>query len=181
MTSRPPAPYVPLSAAECAVRAQGTAPSLRRRLCAFLYEGVLLFGVVMAVGLAFGMAVGQRHAMEHRQGLQATVFVVLSLYFMWFWTHGGQTLAMKTWQLRIVTQEGQGLSLKQALMRYVGSWLWFAPALVGAWLAGWHQSKWLYGAILGWIVVYALLSWLHPQRQFLHDALCKTRLIDTRT
>ncbi|MBC7698798.1 RDD family protein [Aquabacterium sp.] len=180
MKSRPAVPFVPLPAAECAVRAQGHAPALRRRLAAFLYEGVLLFGVVMVVGLIFGVIVGQRHALQHRQGLQATVFVVLSMYFMWFWTHGGQTLAMKTWQLRIVSIDGAGLSLQQALMRYFSSWLWFAPALVGAWLVGWHQSKWLYGALFGWMAIYALLSWLHPQRQFLHDALCKTRLIDTR-
>jgi hypothetical protein len=53
--------------------------------------------------------------------------------------------------------------------------------LLGAWLAGWHQSKLLYGALIGWVAVYALLSWAHPQRQFLHDALSGTRLIDNRS
>jgi uncharacterized RDD family membrane protein YckC len=181
MKSRPPVPYVPLSAAECTARAQGNAPSLRRRLAAFLYEGVLLFGVVMVVALVFGPAVGQHNAMEHRQGLQAAEFVVLSLYFMWFWTHGGQTLAMKTWHLRLVSRDGGAIGLKQALTRFMTSWLWFAPALLGAWLAGWHQSKLLYGALIGWVAVYALLSWAHPQRQFLHDALSGTRLIDNRS
>lgn len=180
MKSRPIVPYVPLTVAQCIERAQGPAPGLRRRMAAFLYEGVLLFGVVMTVGLIYGIVIGQKHALQHREGLQATVFVVLSLYFMWFWRHGGQTLAMKTWHVRLVSREGGVLSLKQALFRYVASWLWFAPALLGAWLAGWHQSKLLYGALFGWIAAYALLSWLHPQRQFLHDALCGTRLIDTR-
>ncbi|MDE2400441.1 MAG: RDD family protein [Burkholderiales bacterium] len=156
------------------------APPLRRRMAAFVYEGVLLFGVVMVVGLIFGIAVSQHHALEHRQGLQVTVFLVLSLYFMWFWTHGGQSLAMKTWHLRLVSDSGGTISLKQALARYMASWLWFVPALLGAWLANFHQSRLLYGAIGGWIVVYALLSWLTPQRQFLHDWLCGTRLIDNR-
>ena len=40
-----------LSVQACAERARGTAPALRRRLAAFLYEGVLLFGLVMVVGL----------------------------------------------------------------------------------------------------------------------------------
>ncbi|RZI80852.1 MAG: hypothetical protein EOP38_21225 [Rubrivivax sp.] len=93
---------------------------------------------------------------------------------------GKDTLAMKTWHLRLVSRDGGAPSLKQALARYVGAWLWFVPALAGAWLAGWHQSKLLYGAMFGWIAVYALLSWLLPQRQFLHDALCGTRLIDNR-
>ncbi len=32
---------------------------------------------------------------------------------------------------------------------------------------------------LGWLV-YGGLALLHPQRQFVHDVLCGTRLIDVR-
>jgi uncharacterized RDD family membrane protein YckC len=181
MKARPNAPDVPLSAAECATRAQGKAPSVRRRLAAFLYEGMLLFGVLFVSGMVFGPLMNQRHALVHRSGLMATAFLVMALYFIWFWTHGGQTLAMRAWHLRLVSFDGSAVGPRQAFMRYVAAWLWFMPVFVGAWLLGWHQSKWVYGAILGWIAAYALLSWLHPQRQFLHDALCKTRLIDTRT
>src|SRR5688572_24425991 len=100
MKSRPAVPFVPLSAAECAVRAQGTAPPLRRRLAAFLYEGMLLFGVLFVSALIFGPLMNQRHALVHRSGLMATTFLIMALYFIWFWTHGGQTLAMRAWHLR---------------------------------------------------------------------------------
>jgi len=173
--------FLPLPAAECASRAQGLAPSVRRRLAAFLYEGMLLFGVLFVSALIFGPLMNQRHALAHRSGLMATAFLVMALYFIWFWTHGGQTLAMRAWHLRLVSVDGGPVSPRQALMRYIAAWLWFMPVFLGAWLVGWHQSKWLYAAIGGWVAAYALLSWLHPQRQFLHDALCKTRLIDTRT
>jgi hypothetical protein len=33
---------------------------------------------------------------------------------------------------------------------------------------------------LGWVAVWALLSRIHPQRQFLHDVLAGTRLISVR-
>jgi len=177
-TSTPP--YEAATPEMCVVRAQGEAPSLRRRMAAFLYEGVLLFGVVMAVALVFGIAVGQRHAMTHREGLQMWLFLAFAVYFIWFWTHGGQTLAMKTWHLRMVNKDGGAVGLPQALARFLASWVWFMPSLAGAWLAGWHQSKLLYGALIGWVIIYALASLLHPKRLFWHDALCGTRLIENR-
>ncbi|WP_374320719.1 RDD family protein [Aquabacterium sp.] len=164
----------------CVARAQAPAPSLRRRMAAFLYEGVLLFGLVMAVALVFGIAVGQRHAMTHREGLQAWLFLSFALYFIWFWTHGGQTLAMKTWHLRMVSQDGGTISMPRALARFLASWVWFIPSLAGSWLAGWHQSKLLYGAMVGWVVIYALSALLNPKHLFWHDMLCGTRLIDNR-
>lgn len=170
-----------LTAAQYAQRAAGPAPTLLRRMAAFIYEGVVLFGVVMTVGGIYSVSTNQTHGLHGRQGLQAVLFLTLALYFIWFWTHGGQTLAMRSWQLRLVNTEGQAVSLRQALTRFLLSWLWFVPALGAAWLAGWHQSKLLYGAMLVWACTYALLSFLHPQRQFWHDAVCGTRVIDNRS
>ncbi len=153
---------------------------MRRRFAAFVYEGVLLFGVLMVVGFIYAIPTGQRHALQGREGLMATLFLALAVYFMGFWTHGGQTLAMKTWHLRLVSAHGLPLTLGQALSRYLASWLWLMPPWAAAWLAGWHQSKWLYGAMSVWMLIYISLTWLLPQRQFFHDILCGTRVIDTR-
>jgi uncharacterized RDD family membrane protein YckC len=155
-------------------------PALSRRLAAFTYEGVLLFGLVMVVGAVYSIAVNQRHGLQGREGMMATQFLALSLYFLWFWTHGGQTLATKTWHLRIVSASGGPLTPKQAVVRYLLSWLWLMPPWLAAWLAGWHQSKELFGAMAVWIALYAALSRLLPQHQFLHDVLGGTRLIDNR-
>lgn len=153
---------------------------LRRRMAAFVYEGVLLFGLVMVVGLVYSIATGQRHGLQGRTGMMACQFLALAAYFIWFWTHGGQTLAMKTWHVRLASVRGGPVSLPQALARFMAGWLWFMPAWTAAWLAGWHHSKWVYGAMGVWVLAYASLSWLLPQRQFFHDTLCRTRLIDTR-
>lgn len=169
-----------LSAADLASRAQGPAAPLRRRMAAFIYEGVLLFGLVMVAGAIYSVSVGQLHALRGRTGMMATQFLALALYFIWFWTHGGQTLAMKTWQVRLLTQEGRPVGLWPACARFVLSWLWFMPAWLGSWLAGWHQSKLLFGAMLVWAIMYAALTRLLPQQQFLHDVICRTRVIDHR-
>ena len=169
-----------LSVQTCADRARGTAPSLRRRLAAFLYEGVLLFGLVMVVGLIYSVAIDQRHGLKGRQGMMAVQFLALSVYFMWAWVRGGQTLALKTWQLRLVTPEGKPLPVQLALVRYIASWLWFMPPLLLTWLAGWHDKGSMAAAILGWMSFYAALTWLLPSRQFLHDVISGTRVIDNR-
>ena len=77
-------------------------PDAWRRLACFLYEGVLLFGVVWAAGLVYSLAIGQRNAMTGQSGMQAVLFLVLGLYFVWFWSRRGQTLPMQTWSIRLV-------------------------------------------------------------------------------
>ena len=176
---RPPV-YAPLSVPECKARAQAPAPALIRRMAAFVYEGVLLFGLVMAVGLVFGVLADQRHGLSHRAGLQVALFLALALYFIGFWLKNGQTLAMKTWHLKLVQANGMNPSPMQAALRFVASWLWFLPSLLLSYLAQWHQTSQIMAMLAIWVVVYASLCLLLPRRQFLHDLLVGTRLIDTR-
>jgi uncharacterized RDD family membrane protein YckC len=155
-------------------------PGLRRRLAAMLYEGVVLFGVLMIAGLAFSTLTDQRHALHGRLGMQIFLFVVLGVYFAWFWSHGGQTVAMKTWHVRVVRADGRPLTMAHGLVRYLLSWMWFLPALVAASALKLHTSG-AYTAALGLgVAVYAALVWLLPDRQFLHDRLARTRLVTWR-
>jgi uncharacterized RDD family membrane protein YckC len=155
-------------------------PSVRRRLAAFVYEGVLLFGVVMAAGFVWSLATQQRHALLGRHGLQALLFVVLGLYFAWFWSHGGQTVALKAWRIRLVRSDGSAVSTTRAAVRYLLAWLWFAPALLAVWLAGLRGAGAITGVVAAGVLAFAALARLHPSRQFLHDVLCGTRLIEAR-
>ncbi|MBT9494758.1 MAG: RDD family protein [Paucibacter sp.] len=152
-------------------------PSLKRRMAAFIYEGVVLFGVVFATAFVFGTLTQQRHALHGQHALQAVLFVVLGLYFSWFWTRGGQTVAMKAWHIRLVDLHGQALSKPRALARYCLSWLWFAPALISVWLIGVRSTGAIFGTLIAGVTTYALLSRIHPSGQFLHDVICGTQLI----
>ena len=87
---------------------------------------------------------------------------------------------MKAWHLRVVTRDGQPLGQVRAMLRYLASWIWFVPALAVAWLAGLHSAAQIFGVMAAGVVAYALLALLHPQRQFWHDALCGTRLVNYR-
>jgi uncharacterized RDD family membrane protein YckC len=149
-------------------------------MAAFLYEGVLVFGIVFATGLVYAVAVGQTNAMQHRPGLIAACFLVLGVYFVGLWTRSGQTLAMKTWHLRVVTDTGLPLTPRRALARYLAAWVWFLPPLVFA--ATFVRPT--VAAYLGipalWIAAYAFSALLHPRRQFWHDALCDTAIVTAK-
>ena len=77
-----------------------------------------------------------------------------ALYFGWQWLHGGQTLPMKTWRLKLVTREGGPLTFAHAARRML-----FACAGMLA-----------LGAGFLWVFI-------DPDRQFLHDRLAGTRII----
>ena len=80
-------------------------PSLKRRMACWLYEGMLLFGVLFIADYLFSTLSQTRHALENRLPQQLFLFLVLGIYFVWFWSRG-QTLAMKTWHIRIVDRQG---------------------------------------------------------------------------
>lgn len=155
-------------------------PGLARRLACFVYEGVLLFGVVMAAGLVYGIATQQRHALVGSLGLRIVLFVVLGAYFVWFWTHGGQTLAMQTWQIRLVTRDGRALTWARAIARYLLAWAWFLPALALLGSTGLSGSAEAFAVIVAGALGYSALARLHPDRQYWHDAVCGTRLVGWR-
>lgn len=154
-----------------------TPPGLARRFAAFLYEGVLLFGVVFFAGLLYSVLTRQEHALQGRTGMGVVIFLVVGLYFVGFWTRSGQTLAMKTWHLRVVDAAGRPLGVVRAVARYLLSWLWFLPALLSARLIGLHSGGAIVGSLIAGVLAYLLIARLHPQRQFLHDALCGSRVI----
>ncbi len=158
------------------------APSLKRRMASFVYEGLLLFGIGLipgAIGALFVALTGHQHPLQSDTALRVITMLIYAVYFSWFWSARGQTLPMQTWHIRVVTVDGKPLSQARALARFVASCAWFAPAAAIAALNDWTRWQGLAAVAVG-VVGYALLALLHPQRQFWHDALCGTRLVDAR-
>ena len=150
--------------------------SLKSRLMAMVYEAMLLFAVLFAATLLFSTLLEQRHALYRRDDLQYWLFVVLGIYFCWFWRHGGQTLAMKTWRIQVLTRDGAPLSWTRAVPRYVLAWLWFLPGLAAARYL--NAQGWMLVALPTLnMLLWALAVFLDRDRQFLHDRLAGTRII----
>ena len=131
------------------------APALGRRLAAVVYELLLLLALVFIVTFPYLAIFGDSTQGWRRHLLQLWVLAVWAAYFTWFWTHGGQTLPMKTWRIRVVRFDGAPLGVGRALHRYVLALLGLAAAGLGfAW------------------------AFVDRDRQFLHNRLAGTALID---
>jgi uncharacterized RDD family membrane protein YckC len=127
---------------------------LARRAGSLAYEAVLLTAFLFICTWVF-LFIGQAlDAALARHLLQAWLLLLSGAYFVYCWTHGGQTLPMKTWHIRLVTATGGALPVRLAVKRYL-------LALVSLGACG-----------LGF--AWALVDRDH---QFLHDRLAGTRLI----
>lgn len=134
-----------------------TPPGLVRRLASMLYEALLLLGVLALTLILPHILLGTfGHYVASRIVLQAHFFIVLLVYFLWFWSNGGQTLAMKTWHIQLITRDGKPVLPAQAFLRYLLCWPSVALAGIG--------------------IFWALLD---RDRQFLHDRIAGTRLVMT--
>lgn len=129
-------------------------PSLGRRLTSMLYEGLVVFSILLIGFLlpqivlsGFGWQVGPKMLWLH-------VFLLLMAYFVWCWINGGQTLPMKTWKLRLIDIHNRPVRPLQAALRYFLAW----PSIL------------LCGAGIFWAL-------LDKDGQFLHDRIADTKIV----
>lgn len=152
-------------------------PSIRRRLASLVYEALILFGIVFFAGYLFGTLTQQRSGLTHHNLLTAWVALVVGVYFVWCWTHGGQTLPMKTWRLVLVGPHGEPVTRTRAIARYLLAWLWFVPPLALHPLLKLPVPATL-GVTAVWFALWAAAARLDPARQFPHDRMAGTRLVE---
>ena len=145
-----------------------------------VYEAMLLFGVVFIAGWLFDTLTQSRHALMLRHTRQAWLFLVLGAYFVFFWRRGGQTLAMKTWRIRLVAPGYAQVPVMKAIARYLLAWMWFLPAMAVAYTFDFKAWA-MVGVITAGMALWALTIRFDKDRQFLHDRLAGTRLIQYET
>ena len=131
-----------------------TLAPIGRRLLSLIYEILLLAALLWCASLLY-WAIEHELATAHARRLfQIYLAGIAGAYFVWQWTHGGQTVPMKTWRLRVVGRDGEPVPTRQAVMRY------FA-AMVGS-------------LALGFGFLWAFVD---RDRQFLHDRIAGTRVV----
>jgi len=134
------------------------APGLLRRLGAMFYDSLLLAAVLFFAALPYLLiAGGTPTGALSRYLFQLYLLACVFFFFGWFWTHGGQTLGMRAWRIRLARSDGAGVTWADAGKR-------FALALCSLLFLG-----------LGYLWV------LHDREKLAwHDRLSGTRLIVTR-
>lgn len=126
------------------------------RFASLIYEGFLLVPVLFIAAYLFLAVTHDAQGQPMHLLFQLWLLAVVGAYFCYCWVKSGQTLAMKTWRLRLAGPGGQAPRLPRALLRYV-------VAVVGLFLGG-----------AGFL--WALLD---REQLFLHDRIAGTRIVKT--
>jgi uncharacterized RDD family membrane protein YckC len=137
----------------------GARAGFGRRFAALLYDALLLAALLMiftggALFFTHGAAVVPETAGAWVYLYRACLVLLVGGYYMLNWLRSGQTLGMRAWRLRVVTDSGEALALKAAALRALFGALAWAPAGLG-------------------------VLWLYVDRDHLalHDRLSKTRVL----
>lgn len=132
-------------------------PGIRRRIASMVYEALLLIGVLFFGFLVPNIVLGMFAEILLPSGfLSLHALLVTAAYFLWFWSRRGQTLAMRTWKIRLASVNGGPPAMDQLLLRFMLAW----PSVL------------FFGVGIVWAV-------FDRDRQFLHDRLSGTRLVFT--
>lgn len=133
---------------------------LFRRLAAAVYDFLILVAIWLMMGFLFMATVLGGKPAENPLILQVGLFPLLVLatlgFYSWFWMHGGQTLGMRAWKLKVVhaRMDGSPITFTQCMLRCV----------MGVFSWG------IFG--LGFLWVYA-----DPSRDTWHDRISGTRTL----
>lgn len=135
--------------------------SFGRRLGAIFYDSMLYGITVLLVGSIIASIAGHLFGQEliASGSLFSRLLFILQIgllfaLFGWSWTHGGQTIGMRAWKIRVVTNDGYQLNWQQAFFRFVSAFVSLLAAGVGFLIALFDPNK------LGW-----------------HDRFSRTRLV----
>ena len=123
------------------LRPQGQFPAagLPRRLAAIFYDTLLSIALLMVITLLYQQmflrafygserlrTLADSGSLDIDPLLSTLLLFSLFAFFAKFWTHGGQTLGMQVWGVRIQNRDGSAIDLWQALLRFliaIFSWL----------------------------------------------------------
>lgn len=166
-------------------------PGLFRRLASGFYDALIVLAIWLLASFIAVIPLTHSHTLEslytQHPGIKAVYQIVLLAlgyaFFGWFWTHGGQTLGMRTWRLRVVRADGARLDWYRALLRYLALLIPWLLLLLSAEV--FMTARQIHGTaapqIIGSLVLLAALAgFLWPAFDPLHlgwqDRLSRTRL-----
>jgi len=96
-------------------------PGLARRLGALFYDAVLLLGILSVATAALLPFHSGAAFQPGSPAYKAYLLGVVFLFFGWFWTHGGQTLGMRAWKIRLCREDGGAVGWRQASLRFLAA------------------------------------------------------------
>ncbi len=134
---------------------------LWRRMCAIFYDTILLVCVVFIAWQPVPLLPEGLHPLLARSIRLGYLWAICFFFFAWFWCHGGQTLGMRAWNIKLVNGPVPGVTEI-------------------SWRCAWTRFM---VSLLSWLALGSgfLFSLFHPEKLAWHDIVSKTRLIVIRS
>ena len=162
-----------------------------RILAAWLYDFLLLCAVWLLAGIIYIIPAQFFVQIDSAQSenLTTTAFtgpiyygyllLVTWYFFAWFWTHGGQTLGLRSWSIRLQTDDGHLISWPMSIVRFlVAAAPWFLALFVYDLLKTQYNTDSAYLYLCFLIGFSGLLSTiLDKQGRSIQDIISRTRLV----
>ena len=90
------------------------------RLLAMFYDALLLFSALL-IATALALLATKGTLSYHNPFFRTFLFLLCFTFYAWFWLHGGQTLGMRAWRLRLQRLDGHPITIWQALLRFMAA------------------------------------------------------------
>ena len=123
-----------------------TPATVLRRVMAMAYEILPMTAILLLAAAPVAPLMPEDHVSAGSLWFQVYLLLVVYLYFVWCWSHGGQTLGMRTWKLFVESDDSSGLNWAVASLRFAVAMLGWLPLGLGHWWAlidpqgrSWHD------------------------------------------
>ena len=124
-----------------------------RRLMSGLYDWLLVLGVMMVLSVPL-VAIIDDAVDPGNIYYRLALLLIAAAFFVHFWSHGGQTLGMKAWRLKLINENAATPDTATAARRFVYACIALAPAGLG--------------------FVWMLID---PDKLSWHDRMSRTRIV----
>ena len=124
-----------------------------RRSASILYDSLLVLAILIIMSIPF-FSFNLEENFSLKIIVQIYYYLITQYFFVWFWVNNEGTLGMKTWKIKIVSEDGNKITYKEAIIRFNTAILSFI----------------FFG--LGF-----LISFLRKDKKCLHDFISKTVLV----
>lgn len=161
---------------------------LLRRFPAMIYDSLLLLAVLIFATIPVILFTHGEATRSGNPFVSTWLFMISFLFFVWFWTHGGQTLGMRAWKIRLQQENGQAVTLWQALLRFITGLPAWAVLALGIFISSTPAANHLPASLqklesLPWLVLIAPgFLWLiidHWPNSW-RDRFSQTQVLDIR-
>ncbi len=140
-----------------------------RRFAAVAYDALLLAAMWMIAAMALTILNQLMPIPDSRALMRLVIGLVALGFFCWFWVHGGQTLGLRAWRLRVQGVDGLPVRPTASVLRYIAGALPLICAFYGA-------ASYGNAALAGILLGYAPCL-LDPRRRAFNDLVAGTQVV----